>query len=700
MSEMSKYPGKLVFGLDIGTRSIVGTVGYKVGEKFIVVAQRIKEHETRAMLDGQIHDIGRVGETILDVKTQLEEAVGTPLTEVCIAAAGRVLRTVTTHIDYEFSRDKEVNEEDIMGLDSMGVEKAYEEFQKDNDSDMKFYCVGYTVIRYYLNGYPITNLQGHKAKSIAADLIATFLPDDVVDGLYKAVGLAGLEVANLTLEPIAAIRVAIPEMYRMLNIGLVDVGAGTSDISITKDGSVIAYGMVPTAGDSITEALAQYCLVDFNTAEGIKRDMCVQDKVSFSDIMGLVQTVSSEDLYVVTKPYVDSMAKQAADKIRELNGDRAVSAVFVVGGGGKIKGYTESLAAELGIQVERVALRGEEVMQKIEFLEKAVKKDSLIVTPVGICLSFYEQNNNFIFVTFNKERIKIYDNNKLAVVDVAMQADFPNDALFPKRGRELNFTVNGKSRIQRGLPGEAAVISVNGELSDIHTPIKANDVIIVKESTAGDDASLEVSKLPEFVDSIVINVNEQQVTLPKFPSVNGTLQSGFYMIQEGDDISFLNYYTVKQVVEFMDVILDSHMNIYVNNALADMDTKVYENFSLIWTMETLKVPERTTAEDICLDGTASESTDSEESVSESVTSEQMKTEPPKAENLEIGVIVNGAPIILKGKKEYVYVDIFDYIDFDLSRPQGGGIVTLLNGSPAQYMANLNHGDKIDIYWRE
>lgn len=700
MSEMSKYPGKLVFGLDIGTRSIVGTVGYKVGEKFIVVAQRIKEHETRAMLDGQIHDIGRVGETILDVKTQLEEAVGTPLTEVCIAAAGRVLRTVTTHIDYEFSRDKEVNEEDIMGLDSMGVEKAYEEFQKDNDSDMKFYCVGYTVIRYYLNGYPITNLQGHKAKSIAADLIATFLPDDVVDGLYKAVGLAGLEVANLTLEPIAAIRVAIPEMYRMLNIGLVDVGAGTSDISITKDGSVIAYGMVPTAGDSITEALAQYCLVDFNTAEGIKRDMCVQDKVSFSDIMGLVQTVSSEDLYVVTKPYVDSMAKQAADKIRELNGDRAVSAVFVVGGGGKIKGYTESLAAELGIQVERVALRGEEVMQKIEFLEKDVKKDSLLVTPVGICLSFYEQNNNFIFVTFNKERIKIYDNNKLAVVDVAMQADFPNDALFPKRGRELNFTVNGKSRIQRGLPGEAAVISVNGELSDIHTPIKANDVIIVKESTAGDDASLEVSKLPEFVDSIVINVNEQQVTLPKFPSVNGTLQSGFYMIQEGDDISFLNYYTVKQVVEFMDVILDSHMNIYVNNALADMDTKVYENFSLIWTMETLKVPERTTAEDICLDGTASESTDSEESVSESVTSEQMKTEPPKAENLEIGVIVNGAPIILKGKKEYVYVDIFDYIDFDLSRPQGGGIVTLLNGSPAQYMANLNHGDKIDIYWRE
>ena len=59
MSEVKKYPGQLVFGLDIGTRSIVGTVGYRVGEKFFVVGQSIREHKTRAMLDGQIHDTDR-----------------------------------------------------------------------------------------------------------------------------------------------------------------------------------------------------------------------------------------------------------------------------------------------------------------------------------------------------------------------------------------------------------------------------------------------------------------------------------------------------------------------------------------------------------------------------------------------------------------------------------------------------------------
>lgn len=56
----------------------------------------------------------------------------------------------------------------------------------------------------------------------------------------------------------------------MLNIALIDVGAGTSDISITNDGCIIAYGMIPIAGDALTEVIARHCLVDFATAEKSK----------------------------------------------------------------------------------------------------------------------------------------------------------------------------------------------------------------------------------------------------------------------------------------------------------------------------------------------------------------------------------------------------------------------------------------------
>lgn len=701
MSEVSKYPGQLVFGLDIGTRSIVGSVGYKSGEKFYVVAQRIKEHETRAMLDGQIHDIKAVAGTIQEVKSQLELAVGRELKEVCIAAAGRVLRTITSHVETEYKGDKEMTEEDILALDALGVERAYEQFQTENkDTDMKFYCVGYTVIRYYLNGYPITNLMGHKANKAGADLITTFLPDDVVDGLYKAVEMAGLEVSNLTLEPIAAIRVAIPERFRMLNIGLVDVGAGTSDISITKDGSIIAYGMIPTAGDSITEAIAHHCLVDFNTAEKIKRDMGEMPEISFEDIMGLPQTCKSSEIMKVVESHVEDMAKQAAEKIRQLNGDKAVSAVFVVGGGGKIEGYTNFLAKELGIQVERVALRGEEVMQKIEFLEKEVKKDSLLVTPIGICLSFYEQNNNFIYVSFNDERIKIYDNNHLTVVDVAMQADFQNENLFPKRGKELTFSVNGKNRIVRGQLGEAAVVLVNGENGDLHTKVVANDIVRIVPSTAGEDAVMTIKKLPEFVGKLDVYVNEQLISLPKFANVNHSLKSEYYSICDGDEIEFLNYYTISQIAEFMDISLENLKYITVNNMEANKDTKVYENFTVVLSEESHNRNGET------------ESSDEEktEATTEMVTKEDNQTvtemvtnavnETAETTQAQLGVIVNGKNFILKGKPQYVFVDVFDYIDFDLSKPKGSGIVTTINNHPAQYMETLKQGDIIEIYWKQ
>lgn len=729
MSEAMKFPGQLVFGLDIGTRSIVGTVGYRVGEKFYVVAQSIREHDTRSMLDGQIHDIYKVGKTISEVKGELEDKLGRQLKDVCIAAAGRVLKTVTVRVDQELEGDHEVGGEDIYALDSMGVEKAYAEFSEDNETDLKFYCVGYSVVRYYMNGYTIGNLEGHKAKTIGADIIATFLPEDVVDGLYKAVGVAGLEVVNLTLEPIAAIRVAIPEMYRMLNIALVDVGAGTSDISITKDGSIIAYGMIPIAGDSLTEVIAKHCLVDFATAEHIKRETGVKEQIEYRDIMGLPQTITTEEVEKITAPVIENMTRQVADKIRELNGDKSVSAVFVVGGGGRLPGYTQALAKELDIQKERVAVRGEEVMMNIEFLEQDAHRDSLMVTPIGICLSFYEQSNNFIFVYFNEQRIKIYDNNKVAVVDAAMQAEFPNDGLFPKRGKELNYSVNGKPRITRGELGEAAVITVNGNETDIYAPIHANDQIKVIESTAGAAAQLDINQLPEFGTTMRVEVNDKKVDLPKFACVNGNLQSGYYSIQENDNIEILNYYTVRQIAEFMDVIINQEMNIYVNNKLADMDTKVYENFSVIWTMEVLQLSDKEKYDqDVSYadlpedDGTyvkrereempvgvtfgneptaqqiEPETEDAQES-GEAVTQEDVEIETKTDIPLSIHVTVNGQEIQMSGKSEYVFVDVFQYIDFDLSRPKGSGIVTNLNGREAQYMESIHSGDVIEIYWK-
>ncbi|MBO4900412.1 MAG: rod shape-determining protein [Lachnospiraceae bacterium] len=738
------YPESLVFGLDIGTRSIVGTVGYKQGDQFHVVAQRAKEHETRAMLDGQIHDIAKVGDTIRYVKEELEEAIGQKLSDVCIAAAGRVLRTVQVHVEEEFSSERSVTEEDIFSLNTQGIEAAYNEFNENADesiSEMNFYCVGYSVVRYYLNGYQMGNLEGHNARKIGCDLIATFLPDDVVDGLYKAVAIADLNVANITLEPIAAISLAIPEMYRMLNIALVDVGAGTSDISITKDGTIVAFGMIPKAGDAITEAVCQHCLVDFNTADQIKKDAETSDTVVYKDIIGLEQTIKTEDLIKATTPIVNEMAHMVADKIRELNGDKSVSAVFVVGGGGRMKGYTEALASCLELVPERVAIRGREVMNKIVFEHEDLTVDSLLVTPIGICLSYYEQSNNFIYVSFNGRSVKLYDNGKSTVIDAAMQAQFANEDLFPKRGTPLHYSVNGVARMQRGEPGESAQIFVNGAPADIHTEIKDKDQIKVHESTAGNPAHLEIGQIPEYGSTMDIIVNGQTISLPKFASVNGVLQSEYYQIQSGDDIHMVDFYTVSQVIEFMDVVLNPQMNVYVNNKKADMDTPIYANFDVVWTLEELKLddyeegseyaklpegdedeeykrPEESASYDAAYadrhEGNEKVEGYEEEDAEAGEAEEDVSSAADKGKQVskggksladagiphDITVEVNGEEVILSGKADYVFVDVFEFIDFDLSTPKGSAVVTRLNGKDAQYMEKIDEGDVIDIHWEK
>ena len=750
-----------VFGLDIGTRNVVGTVGYQTDDKeFVVTAQYVREHETRAMLDGQIHDIGRVAKTIKEVKDELEKQTGQPLEEVCIAAAGRVLKTVTTHVEYEYAQESVVTGEDVHTQESvvtgedvhtlnlLGIEKAQEALKEVNDTSYKFYCVGYSTVKFFLNDEVFISLEGHKANKIGEDIIVTFLPEDVVDGLYAAVGQAGLSVANMTLEPIAAINVAIPENYRMLNIALVDVGAGTSDISITRDGSIIAYGMIPHAGDEMTEVIVQHFLVDFNMAESIKLQSTTSDMVTYKDIMSIEHTIPAQDVWDVAAPVVDSIAQEVSAKIRELNGDKTVSACFVVGGGGKIHGFTEKLAEDLDLPEERVALRGEEVLGDVTFEQEDIKKDPLLVTPIGICLNYYDQRNNFIMVRFNGERIKLYDNNRLTIVDAALQAGFSNDELFPKRGTPINFTVNGVARLVRGEAGEGAVVTMNGKPASINTPLEPNSEIIIEPSTAGEAAEYKISQLDEYNHSVItFIINGRKVSCPRFVQVNGRLEPEDYSIRENDVIETRNYYTVRQIAQFMDLVIDTDQMIFVNNEEADLDTLVYENFSVEWKTDEYGVARidnnnyNDTQESDSDDASVlaeqdANSTESDNTVTR--TSEQMmnqvldelhdefakeaeapavpenelpENELPKNDIQEeiheedssentVTVIVNGEPVELSGKDTYIFVDIFTHISFDLQAGKGRAIATVINGRDAQFSEELHEGDKIELYWKE
>jgi hypothetical protein len=428
----------------------------------------------------------------------------------------------------------------------------------------------------------------------------------------------------------------------------------------------------------------------------------MKKQITFKDIMGIKQKISPEEAREAYKDTVTSITKEIADKIIELNGGKSVSAVFVVGGGGKAIGFVESLAEYLELPQERVALRGAEVLTEVNFLQEGVKKDPLLVTPIGICLSYYEHKNNFIFVNLNDERIKLYDNDKLTVIDAAMQIGFPNEALFARRGNALEYTVNGQKRMVRGNAGEPAVIKINGEEASINSKIVKNDRITIEESTIGEAAVQTISNLPEYSSNMEFIVNGQKIICPRFVQVNGELQSGDYYIQNDDKIEVLNYYTLGQLLKFMDIDYVDKI-VKVNNKISYEDEKVYENFSIDFEDDKYFEDEEI-YEDVNKSEMASE-VENSSNIADIDTvdgnSQEVSKGVSKVVNTEsIMVTVNGSPIILKNKQQYIFVDILDVYPFDTKVVRGRELIQRINGEVCDFTVNIKDGDVLELYWSD
>jgi cell division ATPase FtsA len=200
-----------IYSLDIGTRNVVGMIGKMEDEQFIVIDYEIQSHPERAMFDGQIHDINRVAKVVKSVTSILEKRNEIELKEVAIAAAGRALKTKDVTVEREIDYGKTINQNLIDNIEMEGIQKAQDILDEESNIRTRYYCVGYTSKVYYLDGALIKSPLDHRGTELKVDIIATFLPHIVVDSLYMVIDKANLEVINLTLEPIAAINVAIPD---------------------------------------------------------------------------------------------------------------------------------------------------------------------------------------------------------------------------------------------------------------------------------------------------------------------------------------------------------------------------------------------------------------------------------------------------------------------------------------------------------
>lgn len=504
-------PDQAVFALDIGTRSIIGMVGMPDGDRIHIVAIERAEHTKRAMIDGQIEDIDQVAKIAGQVKDRLEKKLGCRLNKVCVAAAGRALRTESVTYEMELSRPQKIDAESVSRLEAGAISEAEKLFmnREGRESDRQFYLVGYTVSRYYLDNYMISNLIDHHGRVLKADIIATFLPTEVVESLYAAMHKTGLEVASLTLEPIAAINAAIPQNIRLLNLAMVDIGAGTSDIAVCRDGSVTGYTMAILAGDEITETIMKEYLVDFDTAEKIKSEIDEAEEIHFSDILGFEQTITRESIFECIKEASSRLCEEISAKILEVNGS-VPSAVFLAGGGSRLSGLKEGIVEHLKIDSKRVAIAGNNF--KINaYSDEYDLENPEYATPLGIVISagFNIVNDSFR-VILNDKPAKLFRSGSFTVMDVLMMNGYNYQDMIGRSGQNLVVSVNGKRTVFYGEKAEPSVLKLNGEEAQLSDPVNSEDWIVFIPASHGKSASAKLSDVAEIGKGKKVLVNGEE----------------------------------------------------------------------------------------------------------------------------------------------------------------------------------------------
>ncbi len=503
--ERKQQDPSLVYALDIGTRSIIGVAGRVVDERLEVLAIEKEEHGRRAMLDGQIEDIEQVAKVARRVTGRMEAKLGCQLSRVCVAAAGRALRTEKGRFAMDLPQVTRIDSDLIAQLESGAVTDAEENLSTGEDSRRRFYLVGYTVSSYLLDRYPLTSLKDHNGQQLEAEVVATFLPSEVVESLYTVMEAAGLEVASLTLEPIAALNAVIPADLRLLNLVLADIGAGTTDIAVCRDGAVVGYTMATTAGDEITEALMRQYLVDFATAERMKMQLN-EPTITYRDVLGLEQGVPGPQVREALLGAAKALAQEIAQRVVAING-APPSAMFLAGGGSKLLGLMEQVAQELEMDERRVALAGNNY-DISAFSHEYELNDPEYATPLGIAVSAgLGLISDSYRIMLNGQPAKLFRSGALTVLDLLMMNGYTSADLLGRTGRSLSVTLDGRRLTFRGQSATPCTLRLNGEETAPSHLVYAGDAIEFTPAVPGPSAERRVCDLvgEDFLGGVLRN---------------------------------------------------------------------------------------------------------------------------------------------------------------------------------------------------
>jgi len=253
---------KYSVGLDIGTTKIVAIIG-KENEYGKIEILGIGRSKSLGVHRGVVNNITQTITSIQQAIEQAELNSGLKIGSVVVGIAGQHIRSLQ-HSDYITRADSEevINEEDLDRL----VNQVYKLVMLPGEEIIHVLPQEYKVDGQAEVKEPIGMYGGR----LEANFHVVVGQVSSIKNIGRCIKSAGLDLGNITLEPLASSEAVLSQEEKEAGVALIDIGGGTTDLAIFKDGIIRHTAVIPFGGNVITEDIKEGCSIIEKQAELLK----------------------------------------------------------------------------------------------------------------------------------------------------------------------------------------------------------------------------------------------------------------------------------------------------------------------------------------------------------------------------------------------------------------------------------------------
>ena len=253
---------KIAVGLDIGTTKIVVMVGQK-NEFDKVEILGIGKSKSLGVHRGVVNNITQTIQSIQQATLEANSKSGLTINEVVVGIAGQHIRSLQ-HSDYitRDNADEVIDEQDIETL----INQVYKLVMLPGEEIIHVLPQEYKVDGQAEIKEPIGMYGGR----LEANFHVVVGQVSSIRNIGRCIKSAGLEMGNITLEPIASSDAVLSQEEKEAGVALIDIGGGTTDLAIFKDGIIRHTAVIPFGGNVITEDIKEGCSIIQKQAELLK----------------------------------------------------------------------------------------------------------------------------------------------------------------------------------------------------------------------------------------------------------------------------------------------------------------------------------------------------------------------------------------------------------------------------------------------